>query len=158
MRALFPGSFDPLTNGHLDLIERGSKVCEELRVLVTFNPNKSSSLLSPEARIAIIREATSHIPNVTVDGCTTLLATYGKEHGFSTLLKGLRDTKDFNYEEPMAHVNKAIGDLDSLFFITDPQWSYVSSSIVKEIYRYGGDYSGWVPPIAVTYMEALREN
>ncbi|MDO4908867.1 MAG: pantetheine-phosphate adenylyltransferase [Corynebacterium sp.] len=157
MRALFPGSFDPLTNGHLDLIERGAKVCEELRVLVTYNPNKSSALLDPATRVAIIEEATAHLSNVTVDTCTTLLATYGAEHGFSTLIKGLRDTKDFNYEEPMAHVNKEIGDLDSLFFITAPKWSYVSSSIVKEIYRYGGDYHAWVPECVIKHMPPVSK-
>lgn len=145
MRAFFPGSFDPPTNGHLDIIQRASQVFEELVVVITYNPNKSSGLFSAEERKELMEEITQDLPNVRVDLCTGLVAEYGKNNGFTAIIKGLRNITDFSYEEPMAHMNRSLEGIDTYFLLTNPEWAYVSSSLVKEVARYGGDIKKFLP-------------
>lgn len=144
--ALCPGSFDPVTNGHLDVIERAAGLFERLYVTVFVNSEKSP-LFDPSERLEMLREATGHLPTVVVDGASGLLVEYARAHGATVVVRGLRAVSDFEYELAMAEMNKRLyGDLETLFMMTRPTHSYLSSSLVREVARWGGDVSGLVPP------------
>jgi pantetheine-phosphate adenylyltransferase len=142
--ALCPGTFDPVTNGHLDIIERASRVFDTLVVVVSDNPRKDP-LFSVEERLAILKEAVSEHENVEVDTFQGLLVEYAKGRDIGVIVKGLRAVSDFDYELQMAQMNERLTGVETFFMHTNPKWSYLSSSLIKEVARYGGDVSGLVP-------------
>ena len=152
-RAVCPGSFDPVTNGHLDIISRASGLFDEVVVAVGVNKSKNR-LFSPEERIAMLREVCAGFDNVTVDGFDGLLTTFCAERGIHAIVKGLRAVSDFDYELQMAQMNHRLSGVETLFVATNPEYSFLSSSLVKEVATYGGDVSGLVPD---TVLDRLRE-
>jgi len=151
--AVYPGSFDPITNGHLDIVERAANVFDTLIVAVLANPKKAP-LLSIDERIAVIREALSEAgarPGGTVDVASFdgLTVDFARQHGASAIVRGLRAISDFETEMQLAHNNRALAPaIDTIFFMTSAENSYVSSSLVKEIASFGGDVSRMVPAAA----------
>jgi pantetheine-phosphate adenylyltransferase len=143
-RAVCPGSFDPVTKGHLDVIGRAAALFDEVVVAVGVNPSKSR-LFGPDERIAMIREGVGGLDNVTVDGFTGLITSYCQEVGATAIVKGLRSGTDFDYEAQMAQMNAELTGVETVFVIADPQFGFVSSSLVKEVASFGGDVSGFVP-------------
>ena len=154
MKAVCPGSFDPVTMGHLDIFTRAASHFDEVVVLVTANPNKQSGLFSIDERMDLIRRATAHVPNISVDWWGGLLVDYTNEHGISALVKGLRTALDYEYELPMAQMNRRLSGIDTFFLLTDEKYGYISSSLCKEVARYGGDVSGLLPEQVV---DAVKE-
>ena len=145
-RALYTGSFDPMTIGHLDIIRRAAGLFDELTIGVISNPRKAS-LFTLEEREELIRQATSDLKNVTVDHFSGLLADYVNAKGFDAVVRGLRGTADMEYELQMAHVNARLfaPGTESVFLMTSPEYAFISSSIVKEVASLGGDIEGLVP-------------
>lgn len=151
--AVCPGSFDPLTNGHLDIIVRSAKIFDEIYVSVLNNSTKIP-LFSVEERILMIKEATKHLPNVKVDTFGGLLVDYARSVNANALIRGLRAVSDFEYEMQNASMNRVLNeDLETFFIMTNNQYSFLSSSIVKEVAKYGGNISELVPPLVA---EALH--
>lgn len=145
--AVCPGSFDPVTYGHLDIIKRGAKVFDKVIVAVLVNSNKNP-LFSKEERLELLQEVTKDLPNVEVDTFSGLLIDYMHERQASVLLKGLRAVSDFEYEMQMASINRKLSeDVETFFVMTNNQYSYLSSSIVKEVARYHAPVSDLVPPV-----------
>ena len=144
-KAIVPGSFDPVTNGHLDIIERAAKLFENVTVAVAINSGKTP-LFTMEERIQMGREEVGHLPNVEVDSFTGLLVDYAESRGASVIVKGLRAVMDFEYELQMALMNRRQrAEVETVFMMTGTEYSYLSSSIVKEIARLGGSVEGLVP-------------
>ena len=153
MRAIYPGSFDPVTFGHLDIIQRASEVADELIVGV-LNNNAKSPLFSVEERVKMLKEVTSHLANVKVCSFGGLLVDFAKECEASVIIRGLRAITDFEYELQMLQTNRKIApNIDTIFLTTSLQYAYLSSSIVKEVAIYGGDIREFVPPVIVNYMK-----
>lgn len=149
-RAVYPGSFDPVTKGHLDIIERAAAIVDELIVGV-LNNNEKTPLFSVEERVKMLKDVTVHIPNVRVESFSGLSVEFVKKCGASFLVRGLRAVTDFEYELQMAQTNRSIDrNVDTLFFTTELNYAYISSTIVKEVAYYGGDISGFVPPQVVS--------
>ncbi|MBD5134169.1 MAG: pantetheine-phosphate adenylyltransferase [Clostridiales bacterium] len=145
-RAIYPGSFDPVTLGHLDIIKRASAIFDELIVCVSVNSAKPAGLFSPEERVELIRRVTDDLPNVKVDCSQELVAAYAKRHRARVLVKGLRAVSDYESEIQMAMLNaKLYPKLDTVFLYTRPKYAYLSSTVVKELARYGADLSDFVP-------------
>lgn len=143
--AVYPGTFDPITNGHLDIIKRGAKVFDEVIVAVAFNPQKEP-LFEIEERVNIIREVTGDIPSVSVESFSGLLIDYLEEHHAQVILRGLRAISDFEYEFQMAAMNRKLASkFETIFMMTGEQYSYLSSRFVKEICRLGGKVDCFVP-------------
>ncbi|MGH2738992.1 MAG: pantetheine-phosphate adenylyltransferase [Actinomycetota bacterium] len=142
--ALCPGTFDPVTNGHLDIIERASRLFEELVVAVVENPSKDP-LFTVEERATMLKEAVTDLGNVEVDSFTGLLVEYATRRGIPIVVKGLRAVSDYDSEVQMAQMNYRLSGLETCLMATNPNWSYLSSSLLKEVVRYGGDVSGLVP-------------
>ncbi|WP_067728270.1 pantetheine-phosphate adenylyltransferase [Oceanobacillus damuensis] len=143
--AICPGSFDPITNGHLDIITRGAKVFENVIVTV-FNNQSKSPLFTVEERIELLRESTKDIPNVTVDSSDHLLMDYAAEKKAHAVIRGLRAVSDFEYEMQITSMNRKLNeDIETFFMMTNNQYSFLSSSMVKEIAKYNGNISGLVP-------------
>ncbi|MFA5638212.1 MAG: pantetheine-phosphate adenylyltransferase [Anaerovoracaceae bacterium] len=144
--ALYAGSFDPLTNGHLDLIERAAKIHDTLVIGVINNVSKKS-YFTAEERVDLIRAVTKHLPNVSVDSFSGLLADYVNEKGFNVVVRGLRVSMDFEYEIQMAQMNARLynGCVETIFLMTKPSLSFLSSSLVKEVHSLDGDIEGLVP-------------
>ena len=156
--AICPGSFDPITKGHMDIIKRSSKMFDKLYVAVLTNSSKKSSFTIDE-RMEMIRKCTADIPNVEVCTFEGLLAQHAKKIGAIAIVKGLRAVTDFEYEFQMALTNKKINkDLETIFLTTNSKYMYLSSSIVKEIARYGGDISDFVPPAVLPDIENRLKN
>lgn len=143
-KAVCPGSFDPITNGHLDVIERASGLFDEVTIAVLANSSKTG-LFTIEERIAMAKDAASHLKNVKVDTWSGLLVDYCKTHDIRAIVKGLRAVSDFDYELQMAQMNLQLKGIDTLLMATKPAYSFLSSSLVREIARYGGDVSTLVP-------------
>jgi pantetheine-phosphate adenylyltransferase len=144
--AIYPGSFDPITLGHLDLIERGSRLFKQVIVAVLRNPNKIP-LFTVEKRLEQIRLSTQHLPNVTVDSFDGLTVKYAQMQQAQVLLRGLRAVSDFEIELQMAHTNKTLStEIETVFLATSNEYSFLSSSVVKEIARFGGSVDHLVPP------------
>ncbi len=143
--ALCPGSFDPVTLGHLDIIERSARHFEEVIIAVIRNPQKSQSLFSLEERQEMLAEALPHVGNVRLEFFKGLLVEFAKEHAADAIVKGLRAVSDFDYELQMAQMNQKLSGIDTFFLSTSPQYSYLSSSLVREVARFGGDVSAMVP-------------
>ena len=143
-RAVCPGSFDPVTLGHLDIVGRASAIYDEVTVAVLVN-KKKSSLFSVAERIEMLREATAQYGNVVVDSFHGLLVDWCREHSVPVIVKGLRAISDFDYELQMAQMNHGLAQVETLFMTTNPLYSFLSSSLVKEVATYGGDVSHLVP-------------
>jgi pantetheine-phosphate adenylyltransferase len=144
LTALCPGTFDPVTNGHLDVVGRAASTFDAVVVAVLENPSKTPLFAAAE-RIALLEEAIRHLPNVRVGAFGGLLVEYAREQGASIIVKGLRAVSDYEYEIQMAQMNQRIGEIETLFMATSPKWSFLSSSLVKEVARLGGDVQGLVP-------------
>ena len=154
--ALCPGSFDPVTLGHLDIIERSSRHFDEVIVAVIRNPQKTQSLFSLEDRQQMLKEATQHLANIRIEFFKGLLVDFAQEHGVSAIVKGLRAVSDFDYELQMAQMNYQLAKIDTFFMPTSNRWSFLSSSLVREVARFGGDVSKMVPPqVAQRLKEAF---
>jgi pantetheine-phosphate adenylyltransferase len=146
IRAIYAGSFDPVTFGHLDIIQRSSKVADELIVGVLYNRAKSP-LFSVEERVKMLEEVTKELPNVKIKSFTGLLVDFARESGAHIIVRGLRAITDFDYELQMAQTNRIISpDLDTMFLTTSLEYAYLSSTTVKEVAGFGGNISAFVPP------------
>ncbi|ABR30383.1 phosphopantetheine adenylyltransferase [Thermosipho melanesiensis] len=145
MKAIYPGSFDPITYGHLDIIKRATKIFSEVYVVVMENKRKNYTF-TLEERIKMIEECTENIKNVKIDYFRGLLIDYLKMHKIDVIIRGLRAVTDFEYELQMAMANKEMcPNVDTVFLMTDKKYSFISSSLVKEVAYFGGDISRWVP-------------
>jgi pantetheine-phosphate adenylyltransferase len=145
--ALCPGSFDPVTLGHLDIIERASRHFDEVVVAVIRNPQKTQSLFTLEERQQMLSECTAHLTNIRIEFFKGLLVDFAREHGADAIVKGLRAVSDFDYELQMAQMNQRLSGIDTFFLSTSPNYSFLSSSLVREVARYGGDVTSMVPSI-----------
>jgi pantetheine-phosphate adenylyltransferase len=143
-RAVCPGSFDPVTNGHLDIVERASRLYDEVVAAVLVNKSKSG-LFTVEERMDMLTEVTREYGNVQVDSFHGLLVDYCRSHDIPVVIKGLRAVSDFDYELQMAQMNHRLAGVDTMFIATNPLYSFLSSSLVKEVAMYGGDVSELVP-------------
>ena len=156
--AVCPGSYDPITHGHVDVITRASVMFDELIVaVVNASVRKSTSLFSADERIGFIEQATAHLGNVRVEPFSTLVVEFARERGAKAIVKGLRAISDFEYELEMNQLNRQLAsDIESIYLMASPQYSFLSSSGVKEIATFGGDVSDLVPePVAQRLKEAL---
>lgn len=155
-RAVYPGSFDPPTNGHLDVIERASRCFGELIVAVVVNPQKNSPMFDLETRTGMLARCVTHLPNVKVEHFRGLLADYVKASGADVIVKGLRVVSDFENEMSTALMNRALSDVDTMFLMSDQRYSFVSSSMVKEVFFLGGDVAALVPEPVLGVMAARK--
>ncbi len=156
--ALVPGSFDPVTYGHIDVIERVSRYFDQVIVAVIRNPQKAASLFSLDEREAMLAEVTGHLGNVRIEFFAGLLVDFAKIHGADTIVKGLRAVSDFDYELQMAQMNQSLTGIDTFFLATSPSYSFLSSSLVREVARYGGDVASLVPPaVAARLAQRFKE-
>lgn len=145
--AICPGSFDPVTYGHLDIIDRAAKMFDKVIVVVAFNSKKNSCFL-PEERVEMIKKCIPHLENVEVDSCNGLLAEYAAQKNATAIIKGLRAMSDFEYEFQMALTNKKLNpNVETLFLTTSSENMYLSSSMVKQIASMGGDIASFVPEV-----------
>lgn len=159
-KAVCPGSFDPVTNGHLDIIGRASSLFDEVTVAVLVNRHKSG-LFSVDERIALLTDVTAEFGNVRVESFHGLLVDFCAERDIQAIVKGLRAVSDFDYELQMAQMNNRLAGVETLFVSTNPLYSYLSSSLVKEVAGHGGDVSGLVPDAILTRLTerlAARDN
>jgi pantetheine-phosphate adenylyltransferase len=155
--ACCPGTYDPVTNGHLDIVARAATVFDRVVVAVLINPAKQP-LFGLEERVAMLKEATVAMPAVEIDAFTGLLVDYARAHDVTAIVKGLRAVSDFDYELQMAQMNQQLSGIDTFFISTSPQYSFLSSSLVREVAKYGGDVSGLVPPkVAKRLKERFAE-
>ena len=158
-KALYAGSFDPVTNGHLNIIERAAAMYDSVTVAVVVNPQKTGFFTIDE-RVQLLKEVTKGFQNVRIDRFSGLLADYVNENGFTAVVRGLRDTADFINEFQMAQMNALLytGGTETVFLMTDPKCSFISSSIVREVASLGGDVSGLVHPlVAARIRDRLDE-
>ena len=150
---IYPGTFDPITNGHLDIIERSAVIFPRVLVAVANSPSKKP-LFSLDERVELVRQSVAHLSNVEVFGFSDLLANVTKQHNISAIIRGVRTTTDFEYELQLAALNRLLTKgVDSLFFPPAEKWAFVSSTIVREIYLHGGDVAELVP---VSVFNALK--
>jgi pantetheine-phosphate adenylyltransferase len=157
-KVVCPGSFDPVTNGHIDIIARASQLFDEVVVAVGVNKSKSRRLFTAEERISMLEKVCAEFPNVTVAGFEGLLTTFCEEHGIRAIVKGLRAVSDFDYELQMAQMNSSLVDVETVFIPTSPEYSFLASSLVKEVAAFGGDVSGLLPAEVLTRLtERLAE-
>jgi pantetheine-phosphate adenylyltransferase len=149
--AVCPGSFDPVTNGHVDVFRRAAGIFDRVVVATGTNPSKSR-LFDPEERLAFLAQATVDLDNVEVAGFDGLLTTFCAEQGADAIIKGLRAAGDYEYELQMAQMNAQLTGVETVFLPTSPRWSFVASSLVKEVAAYGGDVSALVPDFVLEPM------
>lgn len=155
--ALCPGSFDPVTNGHIDVIERAAAQFDEVVVTVMIN-KKKRGMFSVDERIDMLREATSALPNVRVESWYGLLVDFAREQGITAIVKGLRDANDYAYELQMAQMNKKLSGVDTYFLATNPAYGFLSSSLIKEVATFGGDITGMLPgPVHKRLLDRIAE-
>ena len=154
--AIYPGSFDPLTCGHLDVIERAAAVFDKVVVAVVVNPQKREPLFTLDERETMIRESVKDLPNVEVTHFRGLLADFVRSAGATVIVKGLRVVSDFESEMSTALMNRSLSAVDTVFLPSDPRWSFVSSTIVKEVYNLGADVAKYVPPAVLRVMQSKR--
>jgi pantetheine-phosphate adenylyltransferase len=145
LRVACPGSFDPPTNGHLDIVRRVSSLADEVVVAVLVNPAKHG-MFEVSERVAMLEEITAELSNVTVEAFQGLLVDFCRDRSIAAVVKGLRAVSDFEYELQMAQMNHRLSGVDTMFVVTDPLYSFLSSSLVKEVAAYGGDVEGLLPP------------
>lgn len=145
-KAVCPGSFDPVTNGHIDIITRAARLFDEVIVAVGVNKSKASNrLFTPEERMDMLRTSCAEFDNVTVAGFEGLLTSFCEANGISAIVKGLRAVSDFDYELQMAQMNSSLTDVETIFIPTSPEYSFLASSLVKEVATFGGDVSTLIP-------------
>jgi pantetheine-phosphate adenylyltransferase len=157
LTALCPGTFDPVTNGHLDIIGRTGTTFEDVVVAVLENPAKQP-LFELVERVAMLEEACADLPNVRVGSFNGLLVEFAKAQGSAVIVKGLRAVTDYEFEIQMAQMNHRLGGVETLFMPTNPKWSFLSSSLVKEVARFGGDVDGLVPgPVRARLSDRMKE-
>ena len=152
-KVVCPGSFDPVTNGHLDIIGRASRLFDEVVVAVLVNENKQG-LFSIEERLEMLKVSTADLPNVTLDSFKGLLVDFCRDRGIAAIVKGLRAVSDFDYELQMAQMNDRLSGVDTMFIPTSPEYSYLASSLVKEVAKGGGDVTGLVPDHVLVELNA----
>lgn len=151
--AIFPGSFDPITNGHLDIIEKSSNIFDKVIVAVSYNSNKKS-FLPIETRVDLIKKSIKNYNNVEIDSFEGLTVNYAKLKNSKILIRGLRNSIDFEYEQQLANINKNLNsNIETVFFLTKPEYSSISSSAIKEIYLNKGDISNFVPPSVLDFFK-----
>ena len=153
LRVVCPGSFDPVTNGHLDIISRAARLYDEVVVAVLINITKKS-LFTVEERIEMLREVTAQYGNIRVDSFHWLLVDFCETNGISAVVKGLRAVSDFDYELQMAQMNYSMAKVETMFMTTNPLYSFLSSSLIREVAKYGGDVSGLVPEQVIGKLRA----
>ncbi len=150
--AIYPGSFDPITNGHLDILKSGSEIFDKVIIAVSYNVNKKG-FLPVEERVELIKKSVAHLKNVEVDSFEGLTVEYAKKKGADVLLRGLRTSFDFEYELQLSQTNNALyGDLKTVFLITKPEYNFISSSMVREILANKGDISKFVPKAVEEFL------
>ncbi len=155
--AIYPGSFDPVTLGHLDIIERAAGLFDKLYIGILIN-RKKKPFLSLETRIDVLKDAVKHLSNVEIISFEGLLADYCRENGIHAVIRGVRGAADFEYELPMAQINQKLNpDTQTIFLAASPEYSYVSSSAVKELASFGGDYRDMLPDAAYHAMQIKNE-
>ena len=150
--ALCPGTFDPVTNGHIDIVQRATRCFERVVVAVLENPAKAP-LFSTDERVAMLKEAVADLENVEIDSFSGLLVDYAATRQIRVIVKGIRAVTDFDFELQMAQMNNRMTGVETFFVPTSPQWSYLSSSLIKEVIRFGGDISGLVPAFVQDRLE-----
>ncbi|RAP32953.1 pantetheine-phosphate adenylyltransferase [Candidatus Marinamargulisbacteria bacterium SCGC AG-439-L15] len=155
-QAIYAGSFDPITNGHIDVIKRAQRVFTQLYIAVIQNPEKDS-FFSIEERLNLIKDIFKDHDTIVVEGFDGLLVEYAKARNVTTLIRGLRAVSDFEYEFQMSHTNRALyPDMDTVFFMTDTKHAYLSSSLIKQLAQFNGDISAMVPENVKRALEAKR--
>lgn len=155
--ALFPGSFDPFHNGHLEIVERASRLFDKIVVAAMRNPQKAGPLFSLEERQKLIEMSVAHIPNVEIVSLSTLVVTLANELGASVIIRGLRAVSDFENELQMAQMNRELSGIDTVFIPTSAEFSFLASRLLREVAAYGGDVTSMVPgPIAVALASKVR--
>lgn len=153
-RAIYPGTFDPITNGHLDIITRAASMFDELILAVAASPHKKT-MFSLDERVALAQQAAAHLQNVSVTGFSDLMANFAQTQQANVLVRGLRTAGDFEYEMQLAHMNRHLmPTLESVFLMPSKEWSFISSSLVKEVARHDGDVTHFLP---VNVHQALME-
>jgi pantetheine-phosphate adenylyltransferase len=152
LSALCPGTFDPVTNGHIDIIQRATGCFDQVVVAVLENPGKQP-LFSVEERVSMLKEAVGDLSGVEVSSFSGLLVDYAKARGIKIIVKGIRAVTDYDFELQMAQMNHRMSGVETFFMPTSPQWSYLSSSLTKEVVRFGGDVSGLVPAFVRERLE-----
>ena len=156
--AVYPGTFDPLTLGHLDLIGRSSQIFDQVVVAVASRPAKTGGMFAIEERLAMVRESATHLPNVVVETLDGLLVDYCVRRKIRIVIRGLRAYSDFEYEFQMALTNRKLApDIETLFMMPQEEYSYVTASTVREVARYGGDTSGFVSPAVQRHIKQLMQ-
>lgn len=151
--AIYPGSFDPITKGHLDVLETGSQIFDKVIIAVLKNSSKKG-FLSVDERVELIKESVKHLPNVEVDSFEGLTVEYAKQKGANILLRGLRAVSDFEYEMQLSQTNSALDEnIKTVFLTTRPKYNFISSSTVKEIVTMGGDITKFVPQCVCDYLK-----
>ena len=154
--AVCPGSFDPVTHGHIDIVARAARLFDEVVVGVLVNPAKQG-LFTVDERVSMLREVTSDLSGVRVESFEGLLVDFCRDRGITAIVKGLRAVTDFDYELQMAQMNSRLAGIETVFVPTSPEWSFLASSLVKEVATHGGDVSGLVPPsVLIRLTERLR--
>jgi pantetheine-phosphate adenylyltransferase len=154
--AIYPGTFDPITNGHVDIIDRARRHFPRVVVAVSQNPGKTP-LFSLEERIALVKEVAAGLDGVEVDSFDGLLVDYARRKGAGVLVKGLRAVTDFEYELQMAQMNHKLAEVETMFMVATPAYSFLSSSLVREVAKFGGDVTGFVSPeVASKLKERFR--
>ncbi|MBE7711613.1 MAG: pantetheine-phosphate adenylyltransferase [Cyanobacteria bacterium SIG31] len=155
--AIYPGSFDPFTNGHLDILKSGSEIFDKVIIAVSYNINKKG-FLTVDERVDLIKKSVAHLKNVEVDSFNGLTVEYAKKKGADVLLRGLRTSFDFEYELQLSQTNNALYDnLKTVFLITKPEYNFISSSMVKEILVNNGDISKFVPQNVCEFLISKRD-
>jgi pantetheine-phosphate adenylyltransferase len=155
-RGLYAGTFDPFTNGHLDIVQRAVKIFDEITVLVAVSPAKKP-FMSTEARVDVLKKIFAHEPKVVVDSWSGLIVEYARQNKISSIVRGLRPTGDFEIEFQMASMNRKINsECDTLFLMTSEKLYYISSSLVKEVYMHNGDITPFVPPMVLEEMKKIK--
>lgn len=155
VKAIYPGTFDPLTNGHLDLISRGAKIVSHLTVAILRNVGKGAPLFSIEERLEMIREATQGFDNVSVETFDGLLVDFARQQGAVAVLRGIRAISDYEYEFQMAMMNRKLApELETIFMLPHEKYTYVSSRLIKGVVQLGGDVSGLVPELVMERLKA----
>ncbi len=152
-RVVCPGSFDPVTNGHIDIITRASMLFDEVVVAVGVNKSKRR-LFTAEERISMLKQVCEGYENVRIDAFEGLLTDFCRDHGVSAIVKGLRAVSDFDYELQMAQMNSSLAEIETVFVPTSPEYSFLASSLVKEVATFGGDVSSLVPPLVLDRLGA----
>ena len=156
-KVLYPGSFDPIHNGHLEIIETASRLFDQVVVAAMRNPQKGEPLFSLDDREAMLEESCAHLDNVEVTVFSSLVVDLARDVGADFIVKGLRAVSDFDYELQMAQMNQKLSGIDTFFISTSPQYSFLSSSLVREVAKYGGDVSSMVPSVVADRLAGRFE-